>query len=306
MAYLYRHIRLDTNKPFYIGIGSDDTYKRAYHKFNRNYLWNNIVKKTEYVVEIMLEDDDYDFIKLKEIEFIKLYGRKDLKTGFLTNMTDGGQGRLSAVFSESEKQKRRNMPRGEFHHAFGSKMPEAQKKAISQKLKGVKRPDISAKLKGRKTAPEHLRFGDKNPFYNKKHTEYSKKKMSESTKKWFLTNDNPMKGTKNIHLSNYNKNTKKEEKYWFGRTLSDSHKENLRLANLGKKRTEKTCENNRQAQVLRFRTSKHPRCKIVLNLENGIFYESAKEASAVFGYKKTTLVCMLNGTRRNKTSLIYV
>ena len=29
MAYLYRHIREDKNEPFYIGIGSDSTYKRA-------------------------------------------------------------------------------------------------------------------------------------------------------------------------------------------------------------------------------------------------------------------------------------
>ena len=32
MAYLYRHIRLDKNEPFYIGIGSNElnNYKRAY------------------------------------------------------------------------------------------------------------------------------------------------------------------------------------------------------------------------------------------------------------------------------------
>ena len=29
MAYLYRHIRLDKNEPFYIGIGSDTNFKRA-------------------------------------------------------------------------------------------------------------------------------------------------------------------------------------------------------------------------------------------------------------------------------------
>jgi hypothetical protein len=29
MAYLYRHIRHDKNEPFYIGIGSDNNYKRS-------------------------------------------------------------------------------------------------------------------------------------------------------------------------------------------------------------------------------------------------------------------------------------
>ena len=34
MAYIYRHIRLDKNEPFYIGIGSDveGKYKRANRK----------------------------------------------------------------------------------------------------------------------------------------------------------------------------------------------------------------------------------------------------------------------------------
>ena len=34
MAYLYRHIRLDKNKPFYVGIGDNDNnnYKRAHSK----------------------------------------------------------------------------------------------------------------------------------------------------------------------------------------------------------------------------------------------------------------------------------
>jgi hypothetical protein len=31
MAYIYRHIRIDTNMPFYIGISNtNDEYKRAY------------------------------------------------------------------------------------------------------------------------------------------------------------------------------------------------------------------------------------------------------------------------------------
>ena len=45
MAYLYRHIRLDKNEPFYIGIGSDEQYGRANSKHNRNKLWNGVIKK---------------------------------------------------------------------------------------------------------------------------------------------------------------------------------------------------------------------------------------------------------------------
>lgn len=40
MAYLYRHIRLDKNQPFYIGISNvDDDYKRAYKRSCRNKYW---------------------------------------------------------------------------------------------------------------------------------------------------------------------------------------------------------------------------------------------------------------------------
>jgi hypothetical protein len=46
MAYLYTHIRLDTNEVFYVGIGSDKDYSRAYttHKLT-NYLSKSLITK---------------------------------------------------------------------------------------------------------------------------------------------------------------------------------------------------------------------------------------------------------------------
>lgn len=100
--YLYRHIRIDKNEPFYIGIGTKrrskeiygyrSEYSRAYSKHDRNIFWKRVVKKAGYRVEILLESDDYDFILQKEREFIGLYGRRNIKTGTLTNLTDGGEG----------------------------------------------------------------------------------------------------------------------------------------------------------------------------------------------------------------------
>ena len=52
MAYLYRHIRQDINQPFYIGIGSNDDYRRANSKHGRNKIWNNIVKKSKTLLDI--------------------------------------------------------------------------------------------------------------------------------------------------------------------------------------------------------------------------------------------------------------
>lgn len=97
--YLYRHIRLDKNEVFYIGIGTitdnDIKYRkfgRAISTYGRNGYWTNIINKTEYVVQIIYQSDNKEQIIKKEIEFIKLYGRKDLGLGTLVNMTDGGDG----------------------------------------------------------------------------------------------------------------------------------------------------------------------------------------------------------------------
>lgn len=110
--YLYRHIRLDTGEPFYIGIGTKrdcknfkPTYERAFETKQRGSFWKNIVNKTDYEVEILLESDDYKFIKQKEIEFIALYKRKDCCDGILVNLTDGGEGVLGNIQTEETKQK---------------------------------------------------------------------------------------------------------------------------------------------------------------------------------------------------------
>lgn len=113
--YLYRHIRLDKNEPFYIGIGTKNidcisfksVYRRAFSQKRSNKFWKNIISKTEYEVEILLESDDYEFIKKREIEFIALYGRRDLGTGILVNLTDGGEGTIGVIVSEEKRQKLR-------------------------------------------------------------------------------------------------------------------------------------------------------------------------------------------------------
>ena len=102
MAYVYRHIRLDKNEPFYIGIGK--TEKRAYEKIKRNQFWYNIVAKTNYEVEILFDNLTWEEAGEKEKEFIKLYGKK-ANSGTLVNITDGGGGILGARHTEESKRK---------------------------------------------------------------------------------------------------------------------------------------------------------------------------------------------------------
>lgn len=107
MAYLYRHIRLDKNEPFYIGIGSDEKgqYERAYSKESRTKYWHSIVTKAGYEIEIILDELTWEEACQKETEFIKLHGRKDLKEGTLINMTDGGEGTPGFKHSDITKEK---------------------------------------------------------------------------------------------------------------------------------------------------------------------------------------------------------
>ena len=126
MAYLYRHIRLDKNEPFYIGIATSKY--RPVRDTCRNIIWDRIVAKTEYEVEILFEDVSVEFAKEKEIEFIKLYGRLDRGTGTLCNLTDGGDGIQGYVFTEQDKKKMSEK-------ALGKKMSEASKLKMSKKQK---------------------------------------------------------------------------------------------------------------------------------------------------------------------------
>lgn len=105
MAYLYRHIRLDTNEPFYIGIGSDTNYSRANDRTGRTKYWKNIVSKVGYKIDILFDNITWEKACKKEIKFIKLYGRLDLKTGILINMTDGGDGCLGRIVTKEVRDK---------------------------------------------------------------------------------------------------------------------------------------------------------------------------------------------------------
>jgi hypothetical protein len=104
MAIVYQHKRLDNNELFYIGIGK--TEKRAYSKNGRNRYWNRIALKVGYKVEIIFEGLTWKEACNKEKELIKEYGRKDLNTGILVNMTSGGEGTLEILKTLSDEHKK--------------------------------------------------------------------------------------------------------------------------------------------------------------------------------------------------------
>jgi predicted GIY-YIG superfamily endonuclease len=103
MAIVYLHKKKDTNEIFYVGIGTNT--KRAYTKHKRSGLWKKIVKKYGY--DIIITHDNICWEEACSIEkyLISFYGRMDIKTGILTNMTEGGDGTFGRVCLEETKQK---------------------------------------------------------------------------------------------------------------------------------------------------------------------------------------------------------
>lgn len=181
--YLYRHIRVDKNEPFYIGIGTKSEqdlkygyYGRASAKHIDNNIWLKIIAKTEWKWEILLESDDRKFISEKEKEFILLYGRKCDNSGTLANLTLGGEENHGYKHSDEAKRKISESQKGKPGRRLGAKLTPEQCEKFSEIQKEVA------------NRPEMLEFRKEKMMGNtymlgKTHSEESKKKMSESAKK---------------------------------------------------------------------------------------------------------------------------
>lgn len=156
--YIYRHIRLDTNEVFYVGVGKGRNYYRSKTDRYRNNHWKNIVKKTAYEIEVILYNLTKSDSIEKEKEFIKLYGRVDLKTGSLVNQTQGGDGVIGYIHSDEQKLKISAKMKGIVPYNKGKKLSAEQREKMS----------ISAKERG-------------NPHWiGRKHSEETKLKISKT------------------------------------------------------------------------------------------------------------------------------
>lgn len=195
--YIYAYLRskdsdiATAGTPYYIGKGKNG---RAYqHHGNRITVPKDKTKIT-FIAENLSEKEALEL----ETNLIAKYGRKDLNTGILENLTDGGEGTSNPPQYVRDNQSKRM--KNEPSVMLGRKhSPESLKKMSDIKIgkpsgfKGKTHTEES-KIKlsnsaiGRQDSIETkikksiANKGENNPFYNKSHAEESKKLISEARK----------------------------------------------------------------------------------------------------------------------------
>lgn len=111
---LYIHLK-PNGKIFYVGISKD--LKRPYNKHGRTNYWKQIVNKYGYEVQILKKNLTKKEACELEKMLISWFGRLDLKTGCLVNMTDGGDGTSNKSIETRTKISISQL--GDKNHMFG-------------------------------------------------------------------------------------------------------------------------------------------------------------------------------------------
>jgi hypothetical protein len=138
MYYTYAYLREDRT-PYYIGKGKEDrAYKKGKSEVNPPKDKSRII----FLKQNLTEEEAFKH----EIYMISIFGRKDLGTGILYNMTNGGEG-VSGLIRSKETRKKisdgisgKNHPMygkvGELHHGYGISRSDETKEKISNTLRG--------------------------------------------------------------------------------------------------------------------------------------------------------------------------
>ncbi|BAU39993.1 group I intron endonuclease [Ralstonia phage RSP15] len=172
--YVYQLRREDSQEPYYIGKGKG---KRAWEhiqghmlntsQHNRNKAAKAKREGVEILVEFLWTDLSDEEAQRREVWAIKMWGRKDLKEGPLTNMTDGGDGMSGRIMSEETKKKIGDANRGnkrpdfaEYARTRNYKHSDETKAKISasnskRKHSEETKAKIGAKHKGKTISKEH-------------------------------------------------------------------------------------------------------------------------------------------------------
>ena len=131
--YVYAYLRSNDSQtasagtPYYIGYGKG---QRVYNKHRIP------VPKDRSNIIFLHENLSEEQAKDLEIQEIFKYGRKDLRTGILTNLTHGGEGVSGMIHSENTKKIMSEKKSGENNNFYGKTHSEDTKKKMSIAKKG--------------------------------------------------------------------------------------------------------------------------------------------------------------------------
>jgi hypothetical protein len=167
--YTYAYLREDRT-PYYIGKGVG---KRINEKYNRCAKKPKDKSKIIFLKQNLTEEEAFKH----EIYMIAVLGRKDLGTGILRNLTNGGEGCSGMVCSEKTKRKISEGNKGRI-------MSDENRKRISNLMKEKDRTPHTEETKT-KMSKSHigLIFTDEHrknlskSAKKRKHTEETKEKM---------------------------------------------------------------------------------------------------------------------------------
>ena len=138
--YVYAYLRPD-GTPYYIGKGCDH---RVYEKHRIS-----VPKDKSRIVFLETNLSNVGACSL-ERRYIQWYGRKDIGTGILRNMTDGGDGGAGHVPSEETRAKLSAANKGKNNPMYGKLSPNKGKT-----LSPEHRAKLSAANKGKPKSLEH-------------------------------------------------------------------------------------------------------------------------------------------------------